>query len=128
MAKKILKIVETAYRGTLEEQDDPVLWLAATLKGNGADVDVLLRGNAVGYLVRGQDASGLSFGDRKQKQSPRIDDDVQRLIEKGVRVFYVEDDAGRRGIRHEELVEGVRAIGRSGLPELFDGYDHVWHW
>jgi hypothetical protein len=128
MAKKILNVVETAYRATLEEQDDPVLWLTAALKGNGADVDVLLRGNAVNYLVRGQDAGGLSFGGRKQTQAARVEEDVRRLVEKGLRVFYVEEDASQRGVRRDELLEGARAIGRGGLPELFDGYDHVWHW
>ena len=60
------------YRATLEEQDDPALWLAASLSGNGLITDVLLRGNAVNYLVQRQDAGGLTFGDWQQTQPPRI--------------------------------------------------------
>jgi hypothetical protein len=128
MAQKILKIIETAYRGTLEEQDDPVLWLAATLKGNGATVDVLLRGGAVGYLVRGQDASGLQFGERKQAQSPHLDEDVEKLVERGVGVYYLEEDLAARGIRRDELIAGARPTSHDHLAELLSGYDQVWHW
>lgn len=128
MAQKILKIVETAYRATLEEQDDPVLWLAATLKGNGATVDVLLRGSAVAYLVRGQDPSGLQIGERKQTQSPRLDEDLEKLVARGVGVYYLEEDLAARGIRSEELVAGARPTSHNHLAALLSGYDQVWHW
>ncbi len=128
MAKKLLNIVETAYRATLEEQDDTVLWLTHALEGAGADVNVLLRGNAVNYAVNGHDASGLKFGDRRQTQPPRIDEDVVRLIGKGVKVFIVEDDLSERGVDRSELIAGVELIPRAGLPKLLAEYDQVWHW
>jgi hypothetical protein len=128
MSKNILQIVETAYRATLEEQDDPVLWLTASLRGNGLPSEVLLRGNAVNYLVRAQDASGLSFGERRQTQPPRLGHDVAALVAKGAAVYYVEDDVAARGIAPDELIEGPRPIAARALPELLGGYHQVWHW
>jgi sulfur relay (sulfurtransferase) DsrF/TusC family protein len=128
MSKKVLSIVETAYRATLEEQDDTVVWITHALKGAGAAPDVLLRGNAVDYAVKGQDASGLSFGERRQTQPPKLDEDVAKLITKGVKVFVVEDDLAERGVERTELIGGLESVTRANLPALFDAYDQVWHW
>lgn len=128
MAKKVLSIVESAYRATLEEQDDTIVWLNHAMKGAGANVDVLLRGNAVNYAVKGQDASGLSFGERKQTQPPRIDEDVAKLAGKGVKIYIVEDDVTERGIEGRELIDGLEPVSRAALSKLFAGYDQVWHW
>ncbi len=128
MSKKILQIVECAYRGTLEEQDDTILWLVQALKGAGASCDLLLRGNAVNYLVRGQDASGLAFGGKQQTHPPTIDADVARIVTKGIAVHYVAEDAADRGLAEAELVAGSRAVRAAALPALFESYDQVWHW
>ena len=128
MAKKILQVVETAYRATLEEQDDTVVWLAHAMKGAGANLDVLLRGNAVNYTAQGQDASGLAFGDRKQTQPPQVAKDVASLLEKGVKVFVVEDDVAERGLDRSKLIPGPALVSRADLPKLFGAYDQIWHW
>ena len=69
---QVLHIVDQAYRATVEEQDDTVLWFAQVLRGADANVALLLRGSAVNYLVFRQDASGLAFGGWKQVQPPRV--------------------------------------------------------
>ena len=128
MPKRALSIIETAYRATIEEQDDTTIWLTHTLRTVGANVDVLLRGNAVNYAVRGQDASGLAFGDRRQTQPPRLDSDLEKLIAAGITVFAVADDLADRGIELSELVPGIKTTARSGLAKLLESYDHIWHW
>lgn len=125
---KAINIIETAYRATLEEQDDTIVWLTHAMKGAGADLDVLLRGSAVNYGVKGQDASGLTFGAIPQTQPPRLDEDVAKLVGKGVKVYVVEDDLADRGIEASSLIDGLTPVSRSGIAELIGGYDHVWHW
>jgi intracellular sulfur oxidation DsrE/DsrF family protein len=125
---RALNIVESAYRGTLEEQDDTIVWLTHAMKGAGAELDLLLRGNAVNYAVRGQDASGLAFGAEKQTQPPVLAEDVAKLLEKGVDVYIVEDDLADRGIGKDELISGLKPLPRAGIAKLFGEYDQVWHW
>ena len=125
---KILNIVETAYRATIEEQDDTVLWLSHMLKNAGADISILLRANAVNYAVKGQDASGLSFGRTAMAHPPEIDKDVEAMIQKGVPVYVVEEDAKERGLAEGDLISGIKKVSRQGLPELLDQHDKVWHW
>jgi hypothetical protein len=128
MSRKVLHVVEGAYRGTLEEQDDTVLWLVQALRGAGASGEVLLRGNAVNYLVPGQDASGLAFGMKKQTHPPAIPADVVRMLAKGITLHFVTEDAEERGLEPSALIQGPNAVRRSTLPELFAAHDQVWHW
>ncbi len=128
MALKILSIVESAYRATLEEQDDPILWISHALKGAGADITVLLRGNAVNYAVKGQDASGLSFGDKKQTHPPNLEHDLTSFAGKGVKVFIVQDDVAERGLERTDLIDGLESISRSKVAGMLNDYDQIWHW
>ena len=125
---KALQIIETAYRATLEEQDDPIVGITHAMKGAGADLDVLLRGNAVNYASRAQEVAPLSFGAREQKHAPDLAGDVAGLVGKGIAVYIVEEDVADRGLSSSEMVEGLSPIKRGEIPKLLDGYDHVWHW
>ncbi len=125
---KALNVISSAYRATLEEQDDPIVWITHAMKGAGADLNVLLRGNAVNYVVKGQDASGLSFGGKAQTQPPDLPRDIEGLVVKGVDVFVIEEDINERGLGNESLVEGIRRIPRAEVPKLLSNYDQVWPW
>ena len=125
---KVLQVIECAYRATLEEQDDTIVWLTHAMRRAGGDFTVLLRGNAVNYAVAGQDASGLAFGDWKQTQPPRIDNDVAGLIGKGIDVYVVEEDVAARGLGIAAFIAGIRRVVGAGIPRLMDAHEQVWHW
>jgi intracellular sulfur oxidation DsrE/DsrF family protein len=124
----VLSIVEQAYRGTVEEQDDTILWLSHMLKNAGADLNILLRSNAVNYAVKGQDASGLTIGGVPLTVPPTIDKDVQALIAAGVTVYAVQEDLEDLGVPQGDLIGGIQTVARSGVAGLFDKHDTVWYW
>ena len=129
MTTRVLGIIGTAYRGTVEEQDDTILWLLAAMQGAGAEHTVVLRGNAVNYAVAGQGAPGLTVGQWKQTQAPKMDRDLLDLIEKRkIPVYIVEEDLRERGIDSRELVPGVKFLARAALLGLFAEHALVSHW
>jgi sulfur transfer complex TusBCD TusB component (DsrH family) len=129
MPKKTLNIVESAYRAVMEEQDDTVLWLLAAMQAAGAEQTIVLRSNAVNYAVAGQGARGLTVGEWRQTQAPKMDRDVLDLIEKrSIPVYVIEEDLTERGIEKRELISGAKLLSRAALPRLCAEHELVSLW
>ena len=125
---RTLQIVDTAYRATIEEQDDTVVWLTHVLRGAGAELALLLHGNAVNYAVAGQKPTTLAIGDWRQAHPPALAADLAGLRGKGVDILAVEEDLDERGIGKGELIDGIVLVPRSRLASVVAGFDRVWHW
>src|SRR6266508_6746161 len=119
---RYLSIVDSAYRATIEEQDDTAVWFTHAMKNAGADVSILLRGDAVNYAVSNQDAKGLRFGNRAVK-GPDMVRDINAVIAKKIPLFVVSDDVAERGIPASLLLPGIEQIPRSAIAKLIDNQD-----
>lgn len=125
---KALNIISLGYRATLEEQDDTIVWLTHAIRGAGANIDILLRGSAVNYVVNGQSVAPLSIGGREQKHAPDVCGQIETLAEKGARIFVLAEDMKQRGLRRAPRIDAAQLVSNDDLPELFRDYDAVWHW
>ncbi len=125
---RVLQIIEPAYRATLEEQDDTVLWFTRAIRGAGAAADVLLSGTAVSYAVRGQNSEGLSIGSWSQRHPPAIEREIASLLDSGARVAAIAEDLDDRGIAPESMIARVERLRQTDLSARFGEYDRIWKW
>ena len=96
---KILSILENPYRGILEEQDDAALWFTHAVKNASAHrFSVLLRGNAVNYLTRAQDPTGLAIAGVPLTRPCKPQEDLSKMAAAGIGVFAVREDLSDLGI------------------------------
>ncbi len=124
---RYLSIIDSAYRATIEEQDDTAVWFTHAMKNGGADVSILLRGDAVNYAVTNQNAKGLRFGSRAVK-GPDMVRDINAIVAKKIPLFVVADDLAERGIPMSEVLPGIEQIRRSGIAKLIEGHDRILTW
>lgn len=125
---KTLQVLGTAYRATLEEQDDPVLWMSQAMQGAGADLSLLLCGSAVSYTVQKQSAVALRIGSWTQRHPPDVAAALSGLMAKGAEVLVVQEDLDERAIARDRLIAGVQPVPRSSLASIYDRFERVWQW
>jgi sulfur relay (sulfurtransferase) DsrF/TusC family protein len=125
---KTLQILETAYRATVEEQDDTLVWFTHAMLGAGGDFGLLLTGNAVCYAVQGQRAPALALGGWTQSHAVDLGADVAALADKGVPVYAVEEDLEERGLLDARLLDSLTVVARAKLPRLLNEYPRIWKW
>ena len=75
-----------------------------------------------------QRAPELSIGGWKQSHAANPAADVAALAAKDVPLYAVEEDLEERGLLDARLIEPLKVVSRSNLPQLFDEYPRVWKW
>src|SRR5215475_4670867 len=124
---RYLSIIDSAYRATIEEQDDTAIWFTQAMKNGGGEVSILLSGDAVSYALSDQDAKGLRFGSRPVK-GPDMVRDIRAALAKKIPVYLVADDLAERGIPPSQTIPGIEQIARSAIARLVEGHDRILSW
>lgn len=125
---KILSIIETAFRATLEEQDDAALWCNGALQKASLTIDLLIRGNAVNYVVSGQNPKGVRIGASTVEKPRILDEDLLRIKSAGAAIQVVREDLEERGIPLDSVSREFELVSRSQVTDIVRQYDQVWHW
>ena len=125
---KVLSVIDSAYRASLEEQDDAGLWFSSAVAKAGADITLLLTGNAVNYVTTGHHGEPLQLGGGTIAFPMDPNVDIKRAADGGCACFFIREDAEERGIDTAKVMAGVEAISRDKLADFVDSFDDIWHW
>ena len=125
---KILQVVEQAFRTLAEEQDDTILWLTQSMRGAGADVEVLLAGNCASYAVLKKRQPALAIGTWQQTEPADLPNDIDNLLDKGVPIYVIREDLAERGLADVTVHARIQVVARQDLPALYERVDQVWQW
>lgn len=125
---KVLSVIDSAYRASLEEQDDAGLWFSAAVAKAGTDITLLLTGNAVNYATTGHSTAPLKLGGGEIAHPMDPNVDVKRAADLGCACFFIQEDAQERGIDPSSLMDGVEGISRHQLVDFIEKFDDIWHW
>ncbi|HET7876579.1 MAG TPA: DsrE family protein [Methylomirabilota bacterium] len=127
MPKKILSVLSHTEYGNLEDSDIG-LFASAFAPVAGQSLTLVLRENAVAYAVRGQDGSGIKIAGAVVQPGFLIESDLRSLGQSNIPVYAIREDLAERGIKPEEVIEGVKLVSRAELGRLVDQFDVVWNW
>ena len=125
---KILSIVSTAFRATLEENDDAALWLSLALVKEGAELSLLFRGNAVIYTLQRRNPNVVEVPELDLKTAWLPQTQVQTALELGVACYSVREDMLARGMDPTGVSAGVVCIAEPDVADLVQEHDSLWHW
>lgn len=130
---QILHVLDQAFRTTVEEQDETILWLIQSMQKPASqdpnnEMQLLLTDHAVFYALKANPHPPLQIAELTQTQPADINRDISNLIEQGVQVMVVYEDLWDRGLEDKATVAGVDIVNRHGLHEIYINAEHVWHW
>lgn len=125
---KVLQVIDQAFRTTTEEQDDTILWLTQSMRGAGGQLTVLLGGHGVYYGLQSRPQPALTVGSWQQTQAANLPRDLSNLVASGVPVYAISEDLEERGLSSTDLNNGVLAISRQELLNLYEAADQIWQW
>ena len=129
MSKTASHIVETAYRATLEEQDDPVVWLCHACAAPAPSSTCCSTGNAVAYGVRAQEVAPLAVRQPAPAERARSRRRPRAVSSpSGSPASTWRRTPPSAAIDAGELLEGLVPVSRAKLALLFAGYDQVHRW
>lgn len=127
MPKKILSVLAHTEYGNLEDSDIG-LFASAFAPVAGQQMTLLLREDAVNYAVRGQDGTGIKIAGAIVQPGFLIETDLRSVQQTKIPVYVVREDIEERGIKPNELIEGVQLLSKKELGKLIDQFDTVWNW
>ncbi len=127
MAKKILSVLSHTEYGNLEDSDIG-LFASAFAPVAGQQLGLVLREDAVNYALRGQDGTNIKIAGVPIQPGFLIETDLKSLQQTNIPVYAIREDLEERGIKPEEVIDGVKLMSRRELGKLVDQYDTVWNW
>ena len=125
---KILSIVSTAFRATLEENDDAALWLSLAVAKEGAELSLLFRGNAVIYTMQRRNPTVVEVPELALKTTWLPQTQIQTALGLGVACYSVREDMLARGIDPNSVSAGIVCIDEADVADLLQEHDSLWHW